>query len=117
MDSVASQLVAVGNNAFQQEETKVSAVLPSWSLLSIASLYFNLWKFSPRHSALWDNNIIHLIGLFQWFVEGQYVQYFPEILAELISDKKDTKRFWLVMQLIVKEILRGEARTSEFEAS
>ena len=26
MDSVASQLVAVGNNAFQQEETKVSAI-------------------------------------------------------------------------------------------
>ena len=42
---------------------------------------------------------------------------FRKFWLSLISDKKDTKRFWLVMQLIVKEILRGEARTSEFEAS
>ena len=39
MDSVASRLVAVGNNAFQQEETKVLLIDFTWIL------WWKLWSF------------------------------------------------------------------------
>ena len=42
MDSVASRLVAVGNNAFQQEETKVLLIDFTWIL------WWKLWSFYVR---------------------------------------------------------------------